>query len=277
MPTPQLIDERDEDDAVVPEGHELGTLDDLDNTDKPDAPEPDVSLTADVDDTIPEKYRGKSPAELAEMLVEAERFQGRQSQEVGQLRRDLDAVIQAQLATAQPAPAPAASEEEPADFFEDPEKAVDRRIDNHPAIKAAREEAANLQRQTSQTRLKNAHPDVDVILKDPGFAEWVQKSPVRVKLLQDAHFKYDFDAADELLSTWKERKTLADTANSVQAETAKRNLSAAKTGDTTSSSSGVPKKVYRRADIVRLMQTDPDRYQQLAPEIERAYLEKRVV
>ena len=35
-------------------------------------------------------------------------------------------------------------------------------------------------------------------------------------------------------------------------------------------------KVYRRADIIKLMKNDPDRYQALADEIMAAYAEGRV-
>jgi hypothetical protein len=36
------------------------------------------------------------------------------------------------------------------------------------------------------------------------------------------------------------------------------------------------KKIYRRADIIELMKTDPRRYQSMEPEIRKAYMEKRV-
>jgi hypothetical protein len=37
------------------------------------------------------------------------------------------------------------------------------------------------------------------------------------------------------------------------------------------------KKSYRRADLIRLQIEDPDRYQQLQPEIMAAYAEGRVI
>ena len=53
-------------------------------------------------------------------------------------------------------------------------------------------------------------------------------------------------------------------------------MKAASTGNTKGSSEAPSRKIYRRADIIKLMQTDPDRYQQLAPEIRQAYSEGRV-
>ena len=39
----------------------------------------------------------------------------------------------------------------------------------------------------------------------------------------------------------------------------------------------VSKKKYRRSDIIKLMQTDPDKYDAMSEEIMAAYREKRVV
>jgi hypothetical protein len=50
----------------------------------------------------------------------------------------------------------------------------------------------------------------------------------------------------------------------------------ASTGSVKGSGESSSKKTYRRADIIQLMQTDPERYQALQPEIMRAYAEKRV-
>jgi hypothetical protein len=36
------------------------------------------------------------------------------------------------------------------------------------------------------------------------------------------------------------------------------------------------KKIYRRADVLELMENHPERYEMLAPEIELAYAEGRV-
>jgi hypothetical protein len=44
----------------------------------------------------------------------------------------------------------------------------------------------------------------------------------------------------------------------------------------TGGSGEATKKIYRRADLIRLKMTDPDRYESLQPEIMRAYTEGRV-
>jgi hypothetical protein len=85
-------------------------------------------------EALPEKYQGKSAAELARMHQEAEKLLGRQSSEVGELRKVVDSYIQTQLSQQQ---APQKSDDEDYDFFTDPDKAVSRAIENHPKIKEA--------------------------------------------------------------------------------------------------------------------------------------------
>ena len=51
----------------------------------------------------------------------------------------------------------------------------------------------------------------------------------------------------------------------------KRQLKSASTGNANGSGEAPSRKIYRRADIIKLMQTDPKRYQALSNEIMAAY------
>jgi hypothetical protein len=88
--------------------------------------------------------------------------------------------------------------------------------------------------------------------------------------------QYDSDSADELFTLWKERKTVAQQTAQVEKQARKQTLKAANTGNARGSAEGTRKKVYRRADIIKLMKTDPERYQALSEEIFQAYAEGRV-
>ena len=268
MATPKMQDERDEK-VELQEGEEFGSFDEEEATPTPEAAAP-------TEDDVPEKYKGKTPAELIAMHQEAERFAGKQGSEVGELRKSVDQLIQAQLSTVAPAAQPV--EEESIDFFDDPDKALEQRLANHPSIKAAEETAARYAAQTAQQQLIQKHPEMNDILGDEKFALWVKASPVRTRLFQSAHSQYDVEAADELFSTWKERKQLASATASVEAKERKQQIKAANTGSSSASSDGgTRKKMYRRADVIRLMRDDPDRYRALAPEIMQAYAENRVI
>ena len=55
--------------------------------------------TTPPEDDIPDKYKGKSTAEIVRMHQEAEKLLGKQSGEVGELRSVVDSYIQTQLDT----------------------------------------------------------------------------------------------------------------------------------------------------------------------------------
>jgi len=224
-------------------------------------------------DDIPEKYQGKDIKEVVRMHQEAEKLLGRQSSEVGELRKVVDDFISAQLVKEQ---AHTSTTEQPVDFFEDPQKAVDAAIANHPKIKEAETVSQQLKRSEALAKLKAEHPDFETIVQDQGFIDWVGKSKFRVDLLKRADQRFDFDAADELLTSWKERQSIVNETTKSEKEDRKRTVKKAATGDTKGSTEAPSRKIYRRADIIKLMQTDPDRYMQLAEEIRTAYAEGRV-
>ena len=223
---------------------------------------------------IPEKYRGKSMEDIVKMHQEAEKLLGKQSSEVGELRKVVDDFISAQLANQQ---APEQQQEEDdTDFFSDPKKAVAKAIENHPKIKEAEQYTAQYRQQTALSQLQAKHPDMKEILNDENFAEWVKASKIRSQLFVQADKGYDYDAADELFSLWKERASVAKQTVAIEQQARKQQLKAANTGKARGTTEGSRKKVYRRADIIKLMRDDPERYQVLAPEIMQAYAEGRV-
>lgn len=224
--------------------------------------------------TVPEKYQGKSLEEVVQMHQEAEKLLGRQSSEVGELRKVVDDYISSQ--TQQPAPQQYVEPEDDIDYFTDPQAAVNRAIENHPKIREAQEYSTHYKKQSSLAVLNNKHPDMQDILKDPKFAEWIQASKIRTQLFVQADQQFDAEAADELFSLWKERKTVAQQTVQVEKQARKQQIKAANTGNARGSAEGSRKKVYRRADIIKLMRTDPERYQALSEEILRAYSEGRV-
>ena len=224
--------------------------------------------------TVPEKYQGKSLEEVVQMHQEAEKLLGRQSSEVGELRKVVDDFITTQ--SQQQAPQQYVEPEDDIDYFTDPQAAVNRAIENHPKIKEAQEYSAQYKKQTSLAMLNSKHPDMQDILKDPKFAEWIQDSKIRTQLFVEADQQYNAEAADELFTLWKERKDIAQQTAAVEKQSRKQQLKAANTGSARGSAEGSRKKVYRRADIIKLMKTDPERYQALSEEILKAYAEGRV-
>ena len=221
---------------------------------------------------LPEKYREKSLDEIVKMHQEAEKLIGKQAQEVGEVRKLADELIKQNLGSRQQQ---TRQEEPEVDFFENPQKAVQRTVDNHPDILAARQVTLEMKRSQIQQRLAQEHPDFGDIAKDQDFANWVKSSPIRIKIFEQADSGYDFDSANELLSTYKQLRSVKQKQTSDDGEiTRKQNLKAV--GVDVGGSGESSKKVYRRADLIRLKMQDPNRYDALSDEIMQAYQEGRV-
>ena len=225
--------------------------------------------------SLPEKYQGKSLEEVVQMHQEAEKLLGRQSSEVGELRKVVDDYISTQTQPIAPQQQHVEPEDD-IDYFTDPQAAVNRAIENHPKIREAQQYTEQYKKQSSLATLQAKHPDMQTILSDPKFAEWIKASKIRTQLFVAADQQYDSDSADELFSLWKERKTVAQQTAQVEKQARKQTLKAANTGNARGTGEGARKKVYRRSDIIKLMKTDPERYQALSDEILQAYAEGRV-
>lgn len=259
----QLVDERSEEEVN-------DNVDTLDTEDTVESPEE----VAQEEPSVPEKYQNKSLQEVVQMHQEAEKLLGKQSSEVGELRSVVDDYIQTQLAQQQ---APVQQQEEDdTDFFVDPKTAVSRAIENHPSIKEAEQATRQYKKQTALAQLQSKHPDMEAILKDAKFAEWIKGSNIRTQLFAQADRAYDYDAADELFSLWKERAAVAEQTVAVEKQARKQQVKSASTGNARGTGQTQRKKIYRRADIIKLMKTDPDRYAALSEEIFQAYAEGRV-
>lgn len=235
-------------------------------------PEQGVETTTEAPEAatdLPDKYKGKSISDIVEMHQEAEKLLGRQSSEVGELRKVVDDFVMSQSSKEEPA------QTEAVDFFDDPAKAVQNAIETHPAVKEAREASANMKRSAAQAELQRKHPDMAEILGDNSFINWVKESSFRTKLLQEADRNFDFEAADEIFSLWKDRKSLVNQTAAVEKQARSSAVKATATGGS-SGSGEKSRKTYRRADIIKLMRDDPNRYHALSGEIMQAYAEGRV-
>jgi hypothetical protein len=221
---------------------------------------------------LPDKYRDKSLDEIVRMHQEAEKLIGKQAQEVGEVRKLADELIKQNLGSRQQQ---TRQEEPEVDFFENPQKAVQRTVDNHPDVQAAKQATLEMRRAQVQQRLAQEHPDFGEIAKEQDFANWVKSSPVRLRIFEQADAGYDYDSANELLSTYKQLRSVKQKQSSNEGEvTRKQNLKAV--GVDVGGSGESSKKVYRRADLIRLKMQDPNRYDALSDEIMQAYIEKRV-
>jgi hypothetical protein len=220
---------------------------------------------------LPEKYRGKSIEEVAQMHIEVEKRLSIQGQEIGSVRKSLDDLVKQNLESKQ-----SARDLEPeVDFFENPQEAIKKEVENHPDVQSAKAAFANLHKMQIKQKLTETHPDFDEITKDENFADWIKSSPVRLRLFEAADAGYDFDSANELLSTYKQIKGIKAKQNQVVQESS-RQVSLKAAAVDVGGSGESSRKTYRSTDLIRLKMRDPDRYEALQDEILLAYAEGRV-
>jgi len=221
---------------------------------------------------LPEKYRAKSLEEVVRMHQEAEKLIGKQAQEVGEVRKLADELLKQNLSSKQQR---IQEEELEVDFFENPQKAVQATIDKHPDVLAARQASQEFKRMQIQQKLAQDHPDFSEVVNDSEFQNWVKSSPVRLGLYAKADGEFDYDSANELLSTFKQLRGIkAKETEKASDATRAKSMKAAQVDVGGSGESS--KRVYRRADLIRLKMTDPSRYDALSEEIMQAYSEGRV-
>ena len=260
---------------TAPEGVEQVT----ETTEVTDVQEQVVSqdVTTQPEYTPPEKYAGKTLEDVIHMHQNVEKAFGRQGQEVGQQRQVIDQLMQqSQAGQATETTEEAVSFED--SFYDDPAKAVNSAIENHPEIVKAREGNVKSAQNANLTQLEATHPDFMDVIGDSNFQEWVGKSGIRTELFRRADADYDFNAANELLGTWKQISMIGKTQQVNKAEKVKRQKAMRQTSSETRSSgdSVGGKKIYRRSDLITLQRTDPERYASLSDEIMSAYAEGRV-
>ena len=257
----------------IVENEEL-TQESIQNLMEDSTQEPEQSI--DIEDRIPGKYRGKSIEDIIAMHQEAEKVIGRQGQEVNEVRKLADELIKRDLTKPQTKVQDTADDE--IDYFVDPKKAIEKAVSNHPKIREAEERLAALQNRTALEELNALHPDMQQILTDPEFTEYVRSSRIRTELFERANNQYDVDSADELFTTYKLRKQqlqgVVKEGVKELAEEADNNLK--KAAVSTGSSTSAGKRIFRRAELIEWRIRNPQKYLAMQDEITQAYVEGRV-
>ena len=238
-------------------------------------------VDTDLDDTKAVDYSALTSRleseETTSSYQNLEQQYGKQGNELGELRKLADTLIQKNLQEAQ---SQQVQREEDAltedDFHENPLRAVRRVVEE--ALQPIKGAINQTHADSTMQRLQTKHPDVEKIVNDAQFQQWVMTSSPR----QDMWLKAsngDFEYADELFSQYKElnQSTHDKQTEHVQKER-ERELQAATTVSGGSSadagSSGLP--IYKRTELIRLQIQDPQRYADLASEIYKAYEQGRV-
>jgi hypothetical protein len=227
---------------------------------------------------IPEKFRGKSEADIAKSYVELEKEFGRRNNEIGELRKLTDQLLGLQLAdkeqkTKQDTPVRPSVEFD--SLVENPNEAIDAVVGSHPKLKELEEKLILKERQEAQAAFESKHNDWKDLVNSEEFRGWVSETKGRQRMFLEADSNYDYELADELFSMYKSTKG-GQVVDDKEAEQAARDQALRDATSEKGTSGQKATKVFRRSQLIQLKVSDPAKYQALLPEIELAYAEKRV-
>lgn len=228
---------------------------------------------------LPEKFRGKSIEDIARSYSNLEQQYGKQGNELGELRKLADSLIQKNLQESQTQSTADTIEQELSDedFVLNPVEAVRKVVEE--SLKPIKENLTQTRVDNTLQRIQTAHPDVSEIVNDTNFQEWVMATKPRQDMWARAS-NGDFDYADELFTQYKSLASRKDVEaeNAIQRakeEDLKAAAAISKGASPDVGTKGKPN--YRRAELIRLRMENPKRYDSLSNEIRQAYAEGRVL
>jgi hypothetical protein len=206
------------------------------------------------EEQIPERFRGKSAVDIAKSYAELEASFGRQANELGTLRKTVDNLVEIQTRTSEPAKPVAEKKPVTVDeIYDNADESIRRvvreestsRIDELEKKLEEAERKANMASARATFEVK--HPDYKTVLADDAFKAWVVGSTIR-KQLAAAADQGNFDAADELFSTYAELKAVRGTQTNEQRRAAVRGASLESSGG----SSPAPVEKFSRAKLTEM-------------------------
>jgi len=179
---------------------------------------------------------------------------GDQGNEIGDLRRNFDTILQQQ------ATQPVAED----DWYADP---------TEKKVNALEGELNQMKQSQALRELESRHPGYRDLPKDESFASWVGNSQYRSNLYKKAD-NLDMTAADELFTAWEEQQEAAGNQQAQRTGQRKQALNDATLEK--GSAGGMRKQYYSRAELIDLRINNPNKYDAMRDEIMQAYTDGRV-
>ena len=221
---------------------------------------------------VPDKFKDKSIQDVSKSYEELEKKLGRQAQELGDTRKLADDLLRQELDKNRQTQAQ--QQEQPKEFdYDNPLESVRKMIQQE--LGPVRDELKANQDVSTRDKLEQQHPDYMNIAASPEFSDWVNSSPIRADLYRRANDQLEYNAAVELLDTWKALNPAKETPS--KAETQKVTKQKINELSTESGSSGqTSTKTFSRRELINLRATNPNKYYEMAEEIRDAYATGRV-
>ena len=227
---------------------------------------------------LPAKYQGKTIQDVIDMHRNLETAYGRQANDLGTQRKLTDRLLDLKrtddLSQNSTEPLPEVSSTE---LLDNPTQALEGYLGAREQRMAAETEArlSGIESTLAQERFTAKHPNYESIANSPEFAAWVNLSTLRTRTAQNA-IDGDYQAASELLDEYQLSAAHATPKDNPLEEARQAGLTSSQASPDSAAQSG--KKVYRRADLIRLKLEKPEVYSDpgFQTEILEAYAQGRV-
>lgn len=224
--------------------------------------------------TIPDKFKDKSPEEIAASYVELEKTLGRQAQELGKTRKLADQLLEKELNSDSKTTTP--KQEEVEFDLDNPVESINKLVQNalNKELQPVKEQLTSTSASQAQQQLESKHPDWKSVTDSEDFLQWVNSSPVRTQLYQDANTNLNVDAAFELIDTFKALHPKEDKGDKDKEKQKRVDNMTTESGSGTAAQTS--RKIFKRSEIINLRATNPKKYFEMAEELRTAYAEGRV-
>lgn len=161
---------------------------------------------------MPDRFKGKSPEEIAQSYLELERLNSRQAQNLGAMRKTVDELVVLQLRNTgsdgqdKPSKKPVTVDA----FYAEPDETIRKaaREEADARVQSLEQELMAERAQRARTEFSTKFPTWENDVKDPAFLSWIQAKPHRLRLAQSAD-RGDFGAAEELFGTYYDYRDVA--------------------------------------------------------------------
>lgn len=224
--------------------------------------------------TLDPRFVGKSIDDVVSMYRNLESHDGRLANELGRQRHMLDTLLMEKRSRDLGDNGGKPANVEPTDLLQNPQEVlsnfVSREIDGRQ--KPIVDKLAQLETALAATTFKSNHPDYTSITSDQEFLTWSKRTPYRNELANRAG-NGDIGAADALMTEWKDWRP-ANAQRDALSSAERIGFESTRTrADTTEKPVG---KKFRRSDLIKLNQDQPERYAELSDSITQAYLKGQV-
>lgn len=232
------------------------------------------------------RFKGKSKKDIYQSYTELEKLKQRHDDEIGTIRKALDAKIIGDLQRDAPAKPKQLTDEEFNNKFLDNPRAVLNHVYMTAKEETKREILQDFGRQSAyqgeMNKLLTEHPDRETVINTPEFNDWVAKNvPSHIFSYASTGFPEqnispDPAMANLILRAYKKEMSIETVKNEAIKEATTKKGAAKIASSIGSSARGGAEPVFTRMQLAEIMISEPEKYRAMQPQILRAYAEGRV-